>query len=166
MTIAEKYCNKLETKEIDADRPSTLLYCYFSLAQLYYQYHDYEKGLETINKAIDHTPTMPELYVIKAKIQKGLGLPQEASDSMNEARKLDLYDRYLNIRCVKYLLKADKHDEALNTMALFLKKEDGDFPLQIHELQNAWYELEKGRSYMRLGEYGKAMKQFMFVNEV
>ena len=94
-----------------------------------------------INKAIEHTPTMPELYITKAKILKHLGKINEASDSAEEGRKLDLYDRYLNIRSVGYLLRAGKREQALSTMALFLKEEDGDFKTQVDELQNNWFEL-------------------------
>lgn len=41
-----------------------------------------------------------------------------------KARKLDLADRYLNTKCVRYALRAGAIDEAHVTASLFLR--DGD----------------------------------------
>jgi len=44
-----------------------------------------------------------------------------AADSYNFARKLDLYDRSLNTRCCKYLLRDNRIQEAYDVHGLFMK---------------------------------------------
>lgn len=50
-----------------------------------------------------------------------------------EARKLDLADRYLNAHSSKYMFKAGEIDKAHETMLLFSKELDGD-KLNVHEM--------------------------------
>lgn len=40
---------------------------------------------------------------------------------MNEARELDLQDRFINSKCAKYLLRADRVEEAEKTISLFTR---------------------------------------------
>ena len=68
--------------------------------------------MEYVNKAIEHTPTVVELYVHKAKLYQRMGNPEQAATLTEEARNLDLADRYLNAHSSKYLFKAGKVDEA------------------------------------------------------
>jgi peptide alpha-N-acetyltransferase len=81
----------------------------------------YDTSLVFINKAIEHTPTVIELYIHKAKIYQRLGDPERAAVLTEEARKLDLADRYLNAHSSKYLLKANKIRESYDNMILFSK---------------------------------------------
>jgi peptide alpha-N-acetyltransferase len=81
----------------------------------------YDKSLLFINKAIEHTPTVIELYIHKAKIYQRLGDPEKAANLTEEARNLDLADRYLNAHSSKYLLKANKIRESYDNMILFSK---------------------------------------------
>ncbi len=81
----------------------------------------YDKALNFVNKAIEHTPTVIELYIHKAKIYQRLGDHEKAAQLTEEARNLDLADRYLNAHSSKYLLKANKIKEANENMVLFSK---------------------------------------------
>ena len=94
-------------------------------------------------QAISHTPTIVELYLVKARAQKVRcdtslmpcqSVPSEisldiqrggdlqgASETANYARRLDLQDRYLNSKCSLYFLRADKPKEAEDCMLLFTK---------------------------------------------
>jgi len=81
----------------------------------------FDKSLVYINKAIQHTPTVIELYIHKAKIYQRLGHPEKAAALTEEARILDLADRYLNAHSSKYLLKANKIRESYDNMILFSK---------------------------------------------
>lgn len=81
----------------------------------------FDKSLIFINKAIEHTPAVIELYIHKAKIYQRLGDPEKAAALTEEARNLDLADRYLNAHSSKYLLKANKVRESYNNMVLFSK---------------------------------------------
>jgi hypothetical protein len=40
---------------------------------------------------------------------------------MNEARLLDLQDRYVNSKCTKYMLRNDQQKAAKDTISLFIK---------------------------------------------
>ena len=50
--------------------PTTLLWVYYFLAQHYDFIGDTSKALEYVDTAIQHTPLLIELYVLKAKIYK------------------------------------------------------------------------------------------------
>jgi peptide alpha-N-acetyltransferase len=66
---------------------------------------DSEKALNYLNKAIEHTPTVIELYTLKAKVYKRSGDRAYASALYEEARKLDLADRFLNAVASRYQIK-------------------------------------------------------------
>jgi N-alpha-acetyltransferase 15/16, NatA auxiliary subunit len=48
------------------------------------------------------------LYILKAKIYKRAGDVKRAATLYDEARKLDLSDRYLNALASRYLIRDDK----------------------------------------------------------
>jgi peptide alpha-N-acetyltransferase len=87
--------------------------------------------LKYINEAIAHTPTVVDLYVMKAKIYKRAGDIEYASKLYEEARKLDLADRYLNAVSSRYLIKANHVEEAEEVMALFSKEGQ---ELNVHDM--------------------------------
>ncbi len=65
-----------------------------------------------------------------------------------EARNLDLADRYLNAHSSKYMFKAGEIDKAHETMLLFSKEIDGD-RLNVHEMAQNWFEWHCGRAFIR-----------------
>ena len=65
--------------------PTSLLWTYYFLAQHYDHKKDYAKALELVNAAIDHTPTLIELFTLKGKIYKHAGDPEEAVKCLDEA---------------------------------------------------------------------------------
>ena len=79
---------------------------YFT-SQHYYYLRDYEQALSFVNRAIEHTPTVIDLYVVKARIYKRAGDKLYASKLYEEARKLDLADRNLNAVSSKYLIRVE-----------------------------------------------------------
>ncbi|VDP17091.1 unnamed protein product [Onchocerca flexuosa] len=52
------------------ESPTTVLWLYYLLAQHYDKLGSVQQALVYINRAIQHTPTLIELYMIKAKIHK------------------------------------------------------------------------------------------------
>lgn len=56
--------------EGDEEPASALLWTYYFLAQHYDYLGQTQKALEYINLAIDHTPTLIELFVTKGRIYK------------------------------------------------------------------------------------------------
>lgn len=117
----EVFGNLNGQKDGERETPTTLLWAYYFMAQ----HHDYllqsELAIEYINKAIAHTPTLVELYMVKAKIYKHAGAIQKAAEIMNDARELDLQDRFVNSKCVKYMLRAGKIAKAEDTVSLFTR---------------------------------------------
>jgi len=59
--------------------PTVQLWMLYFVSQHYYFRKNYELALEYIGKAIEHTPTVVDLYVLKAKIYKRAGNANLAS---------------------------------------------------------------------------------------
>jgi peptide alpha-N-acetyltransferase len=100
---------------------SALVWTYYYLAQHYDYLENTDMALKYIDKAISHTPTLPELYMTKARIYKHMGNYSEAAESMDEARELDTADRCVNSKSAKYHLRANHIDTALNIVGSFVR---------------------------------------------
>lgn len=101
--------------------PTTYLWTLYFLAQHYSYLFNHNHALELLELGIAHTPTLPELYAFKARVLKRCGDPIGAAFSLDEARILDLQDRFLNTKCAKYRLRAGLVDEASDILGLFTK---------------------------------------------
>lgn len=137
--------------------PTVQLWLYYYLSQHYMRKAEradatyFAKAFEFINKAIEHTPTVVELYLHKAKLHQRVGNTKAAARLTEEARKLDLQDRYVNAHSAKYLLKDNQLQAAYDTMMLFSRDiEEGKF--NVHEMAQNWYEWHRGRANLRQGE--------------
>ncbi|XP_014681955.1 PREDICTED: N-alpha-acetyltransferase 15, NatA auxiliary subunit-like [Priapulus caudatus] len=153
-------CEKFSPQDADDTKepPSVLLWAYGFLAQ----HHDFlgntTKGLDCINTALEHTPTLIELYVIKAKIFKHAGNISEAVKCLDEAQALDTADRYINSKCAKYMLRANMTKEAEEMCAKFTR-EGVSAVDNLNEMQCMWFETECARAYHRSGKWGEAIKK-------
>eukprot|EP00002_Diphylleia_rotans_P023039 TRINITY_DN4527_c0_g1_i1.p1 TRINITY_DN4527_c0_g1~~TRINITY_DN4527_c0_g1_i1.p1 ORF type:complete len:853 (+),score=231.37 TRINITY_DN4527_c0_g1_i1:68-2626(+) len=154
--------NKFPSSESE-ESPACLLYTYFFLAQFYDHKRDLAQALSMIDLAIDHTPTLPDLYLFKGRISKHAGDLQKAQECANTARELDLADRNLNTKCTKYILRNDQTEFADSIVNLFTK--DGDTGNNLYDMQCMWYESEIGQSYLRLKKYGPALKKFVAIKK-
>lgn len=143
--------------------PSTLLWTLFLLAQHYDIRGQHDLALAKIDEAIAHTPTVIDLYLVKGKILKHAGDLVAAAALVDEARSMDLADRFLNSECVKRMLQADQVDLAEKTAVLFTK--DGDQHNNLYDMQCMWYELASGDSYFRQGSLGRALKKYLAVEK-
>ncbi|EMR08274.1 hypothetical protein PNEG_03439 [Pneumocystis murina B123] len=153
-----------ETKNND---PTLLLWILYFLAQHYDYLRETEKALMYINRAIEHTPTLVELYLTKARIYKHSGNTQLAMFFLNNARKLDLQDRYINTKCAKYMLRNDCNEEALNILSLFTKINIIDGPIDdLVDMQCIWFILEDGQSFLRQKKYNIALKRFETIRKI
>lgn len=148
-------------EEAGSESPVVLVWALYYAAHHYDHLADYAKALAAVNEALDHTPTNIDLYVLKARILKHSGDVELAHDYMEEARKLDTADRYLNTKCVRYALRADKIDVANDVVSLFLR--DGDNLISLFDMQCCWFELQCGHSYSRQKDFGRALKQYTSV---
>ncbi|KAK8664233.1 hypothetical protein V6N13_084031 [Hibiscus sabdariffa] len=147
----------------EKEPPSTLLWILFFLAQHYDRRGQYDVALSKIDEAIQHTPTVIDLYSVKSRISKHAGDLSAAASLADEARCMDLADRYINSECVKRMLQADQVALAEKTAVLFTK--DGDQHNNLHDMQCMWYELASGESFFRQGDLGRALKKFLAVEK-
>lgn len=157
--------NLLENTSFDND-PATkgsenktnILWVYYYLAQHYDYLGQYDKALEYIELANDHTPTLIELLTLKGKVYKHMGEFDKAVEQVNEAQKLDTADRYLNSKCAKYLLRANKVSEAEQMCSKFTRA-GVSVTENLNEMQCMWYQIESARAYHRMKKYGMALKK-------
>lgn len=147
----------------DSEPPCTKLWVLHFLAQHYDRMGRREKAAEVVDRAIGHTPTAVECYLVKARILKHFGDLKGAVDVMNDARNLDLADRYLNTKCCKYALRADMIHEAESWVSLFTRDADSGGTQALYDMQCMWFELEAAESHLRLGELPQALKKFTAV---
>lgn len=139
--------------------PSTMIWTLYALAQHCDRVGDYEQALVQINAAIEHTPTLVDLYMIKAKILKHQGNFAEAAKVMDVGRDLDTADRYLNCKAVKYFLRAGDIAKAETLAAMFTRDGNNDPIAQLSEMQCTWFEMEEARALMKSGATGRALKK-------
>lgn len=107
--------------QTEVEPPTTILWAYFYNAQHLDWKNQYSESLKMIDKAIYHTPTLLEAYMIKAKLLKHSGSVQSAAEEMDKARKLDLQDRFINSKCAKYMFRAGRIQEAEKIVCLFTR---------------------------------------------
>ncbi len=70
------------------------MWTYYLYAQHLDRIGQHVKALEIVRRAVEHTPTVIELYVLHAKILKHAGDVQGAYTMYDKAREMDLADRY------------------------------------------------------------------------
>jgi tetratricopeptide (TPR) repeat protein len=138
--------------------PTSLLWTYYFLAQHYDHKKDYAKALELINAAIEHTPTLIELFTLKGKIYKHAGDPEEAVRCLDEAQSMDTADRYINCKCAKYMLRANKVAEA-EAMCGKFTREGVPAMDNLNEMQCMWFQSECALAFQRLGMFGESLKK-------
>lgn len=107
---------------------------------------------------------MIDLYCIKARIFKHSLDFATAHKWFEQARSMDLADRYLNVKSVEYACRADATDEAEKVVALFLR--DGDTVSGLGDQQAMWWELGMADSFVRQGKLGRALKYYKSIEKV
>eukprot|EP00928_Gymnodinium_smaydae_P008260 TRINITY_DN13002_c0_g2_i1.p1 TRINITY_DN13002_c0_g2~~TRINITY_DN13002_c0_g2_i1.p1 ORF type:complete len:946 (+),score=235.53 TRINITY_DN13002_c0_g2_i1:170-3007(+) len=142
------------------EEPSSLLFALMVTADHFDFMGDTSKALEYCNAAIEHTPTLVELYACKGRIYKHTGDLKEAAKWFDEARSMDLADRFLNTQCARALIRVDDTDAGKEKALMFSKDPDSPESANLHDMQCMWYESAMGRSFTRQGKYGKALKKF------
>ncbi|EPY52093.1 NatA N-acetyltransferase complex subunit [Schizosaccharomyces cryophilus OY26] len=155
---------KFSTTDTEVQIPTTLLWTYYYLAQHFDYKRELSQAEHYISLAIQHTPTLVELYMTKARIFKHQGKLQEAMETMDFARKLDLQDRFVNNKCAKYMLRNHENELAATTVGLFTRNEAvGGSVGDLADMQCVWYLLEDAKSFYRQKKYAMALKRFSTV---
>lgn len=114
-------CPLPKLEEESSESPCTYLWTLYFLAQHHSYLRRLDAAVDAVNLALEHTPTMPELYTCKARILKRAGDLLGAVKYIEDARDLDGQDRFLNTKSAKYHLRAGMVDEALRIFGLFTK---------------------------------------------
>ncbi|XP_058404234.1 N-alpha-acetyltransferase 16, NatA auxiliary subunit isoform X4 [Diceros bicornis minor] len=142
----------------EKEPPTTLLWVQYFLAQHFDKLGQYSLALDYINAAIASTPTLIELFYMKARIYKHIGNLKEAAKWMDEAQSLDTADRFINSKCAKYMLRANMIKEAEEMCSKFTR--EGTSAMEnLNEMQCMWFQTECISAYQRLGRYGDALKK-------
>jgi len=143
----------------DGKEPATaLLWLLYYLAQHYDHKKDFKKALEIVDEAINHTPTLIELFMLKGKIFKHVGNLDEAVNCFDEAQSLDTADRYINCKCAKYMLRANRIREA-EEMCQKFTREGVSATESLNEMQCMWFQTECAGAFQRKAQYGEALKK-------
>mmetsp|Transcript_3977 Transcript_3977/g.12939 ORF Transcript_3977/g.12939 Transcript_3977/m.12939 type:complete len:881 (-) Transcript_3977:79-2721(-) len=124
---------------------------------------DQAAAIAVIARCIEDTPSFVEAWALQGRIYKRAGDPEKAFQSMDEARKLDLADRYVNNRAAKYAARAGHVTLARELVAMFVRPE---YHVDAHlaEMQAAWYCLEMGKGFAAHGNYPRALHLLMRVD--
>ncbi|NWT55842.1 NAA16 acetyltransferase, partial [Erythrocercus mccallii] len=154
-----KTCDLFSTCENgEKEPPTTLLWVRYFLAQHFDKLGQCSLALDYINAAIASTPTLIELFYLKAKIYKHVGNIKEAAKWMDEAQSLDTADRFINSKCAKYMLRANMVKDAEEMCSKFTRARTSAME-NLNEMQCMWFQTECAAAYQRLGKYGDALKK-------
>lgn len=157
-TIVREFYDAEKAKLAGSDashgsNPLSLTWAGYFLAQHYYRIGELDQAMSIIDSAIDVTPTLVELYIVKARILKRMGQLDQACEWMDQARKMDLQDRFINTKAIKYYVRADKIDKAVDTASLFTRNEGAPNGVRdLHLMQCVWFLIESAECYYRLYE--------------
>lgn len=122
----------------DATRcsPDVFFWCMFMTAQHRLVVGRLEDALAMIVEATLHTPTVLDSYMVKARILKRLGDFSGAEAAAEQARCMDLADRFINTFSTRYQIKNGHCVAAEATLMLFCKSDEYGPALQTN-----WYAL-------------------------
>ena len=153
--------NRKFSDEDQQETPNVMLWLLVLYSRHQYRMGDLSAALTLMNEALVHTPTVPDLYLLKGKLLKKQGQLEEAAALVNEGRMLDYHDRFLNNKAAKYFFRINQVTEAQTIMSAFSR--EGAEELNCHDNQSMWYELECGEAFLRMREFPKAAEEFDWV---
>lgn len=142
-----------------SQEPTTLFWVYYFMALHQSQLGEHAKALEFTEKAITHSPTVMDIYLVKALVLAQAGDDFGAAEMVEKARTMDLADRNLNTLSVEYWLKACQIAKADQNLAIFTKLDTSHYS-NVFSMQVMWYETLAGGAYLQREDMAKALKCF------
>ncbi|KAH3679494.1 hypothetical protein WICMUC_000939 [Wickerhamomyces mucosus] len=141
------------------DLPIEYIWTNYFLSLHYLRQSKLNDALKYVESAIDHTPTIVELYILKARVLKHFGNLEKACETINYGRELDLQDRFINSKTVKYYLRNNNVDRGLEIASIFTKNDTSTNGLKdLHTMQASWFVIENGEAFYRLYKETKDIK--------
>jgi len=134
------------------------LWVLYFMSQHYDYLKDHKKALQLVEQAIEHTPTLIELFLLKGKIYKHMGNMEQAVSCLDEAQSLDTADRYINCKCAKYMLRANMVSAA-EAMCQKFTREGVSAMENLNEMQCMWFQTECAYAFKRTGKFGESLKK-------
>lgn len=148
------------------ESPSTYLWTLFFLASHYSQLGHHSVALATLQLALAHTPSLPDLHMLRARILKRAGDPVAAAAAMEHARSLDGQDRFLNSKAAKYAIRTGETDEAERLVGKFTRA-GGPTPLEdLVDMQCLWFLQEEGDAFLAKDDLGRALRRYHQIFDV
>ena len=147
----------------ETEPPLTLFWALYLRTHCLEWLGELEAALETIDECAALMPTAVEVYEKRGRLLKKSGDVDAAAVAMDEARRLDLADRYINNKATKYFLRCGRIEDARRAAALFTRPEARDAEAHLRDMQASWYELEAGAALLRRKDVGPALKKFAAV---
>merc|ERR1712226_647694 len=138
--------------------------CYF-LSKHYTMMGQFKQGLDFAKRGLDHTPTLVELLVVKAKVLKKMGDLASAIDTIDEAQSMDTAYRYTNCIACKYLLQAGEIKRAEEMLAKFVR-ETTNVVDYLRELQVIWFEEQAAKVAYKTKNYGEALRRCQLIKRI
>ncbi|EJT99366.1 N-terminal acetyltransferase A auxiliary subunit [Dacryopinax primogenitus] len=142
------------------ETPATYVWTLFFLAQHFSYVEQPQKALSIINEALELSPALPEVLMVKARILKRAGDPFGAALWMEKARQLDGQDRFLNGKCAKYLMRSGNIEEANRRLGLFTKKDALNPGTDLEDMQSLAYLQQEGDAWVHQRRLGRALKRY------
>ncbi|KAF9482671.1 N-terminal acetyltransferase A, auxiliary subunit [Pholiota conissans] len=161
--LREEYAPEKASANVE---PTSYLWSLYFLAQHYSFLSQPAKSLALLDIGIEHTPTLPELHLARARALKRGGDFFGAARAANEARLLDGQDRFLNTKCGKYLMRAGMVKEAEDMLGLFTKKDAPSPAADLEDMQSMLFLLESAAAYSSIGRPNMALKRYLAVKKV
>ena len=149
---------RLAGSEVE-EEPSVELWLLLLLGQMEDYVHNTPRALEYMEKAIAHTPTCYDIYLIKAQILSHAGAVRQAEASVRRGSSLDCGDRYMNTTLTKYQLKCGMVEEAFKTVSYWTKKNMESY-VDLNDIQACWFETRCGEAYLSKRDVVHANRMF------
>lgn len=128
----------LKAGDEDEQDPTVQLWLLYFTAQHYLFQNKLTEAMNFVNKAIEHTPTLLELYTLKGTIYQKAGDRHRSAELFEEARNLDKADRAINAISAMQTLKIGNVEKGTSIMDIFVK--DCGYDVSIHDNQTMWFE--------------------------
>jgi len=151
----------LREGEEEEQDPTVLLWLYYFMSQHNLFQNNIAEALKYADKAVAHTPTLLELYTLKAKIYQKAGDRKKAAELFEEARNLDKADRAINAESAMHTLKTGDVENGIKIMDIFVK--DCGYDVSIHDNQTMWFEQMTGKAHYMNKDYRQALKEFKYM---